>query len=217
MIFDIVGDGDMMDKAIQFVRENNLGSAVVFHGEKGCEETAQFYKNASCLLLTSRLEGYSMVILEAKAYGIPVVMYELPYLSLVKDGKGIMASPAGNIKEMSENIVRILEDEECRKQLGKEARESFEFFDGYDLKGNWDNIFKLLSGSSVVDNSAYYDPSNVDDKDKYVMPVMFNRIIDADMKVKNRYENSRDYKLGRSILYLPRKIKSLLLKLIRVD
>ena len=217
VIFDIVGDGDMMDKARQFVRENNLESVVVFHGEKGCEETAQFYKKASCVLLTSRLEGYSMVILEAKAYGVPVVMYELPYLSLVKDGKGIMASPAGNIKEMSENIIRILEDEEYRKRLGKEARESFEFFDGYDLQGNWDNIYKLLSGSYVENEPAYYDPSNVDNRDKYVMPVMFNRIIDANIKVKNRYENSRDYKLGMSILYLPRKIKSFLLKLIRVD
>ena len=128
-----------------------------------------------------------------------------------------MASPAGNIKEMSENIIRILEDEEYRKRLGKEARESFEFFDGYDLQGNWDNIYKLLSGSYVENEPAYYDPSNVDNRDKYVMPVMFNRIIDANIKVKNRYENSRDYKLGMSILYLPRKIKSFLLKLIRVD
>ena len=53
----------------------------------------------------------SVLVLEAKAYGLPVVMYDLPYLTLTMDGKGLLTSPNGEVDNMVEHLIDILTKE----------------------------------------------------------------------------------------------------------
>ena len=85
-----------------------------------------FYHNCACELFTSKMEGYPMVVLETKAYGIPIVMYDLPYLALTRDKKGVLSSEISDLGTMADNIVKLLNDNNCRISQGSEARKSFE-------------------------------------------------------------------------------------------
>jgi len=207
IIFDIVGSGVMEKELRDYTVHNHLDEVVIFHGNKSVSEVEDLYKNSACELLTSKMEGYSMVVLEAKAHGIPVVMYDLPYLSLVKDGKGIVTATVGNIQEMADNLVHVMDDIEYRRRLGKAARESFEAFQNYDLESNWRCILNLLSGNETELGVSYYGQDIMLDADKYIIPIMLDQI-------KKSYDtlldSSLNYRVGKKILYIPNQLKKII-------
>ena len=215
-VLDIVG-GDESDYVLQindFIKENKLHSSVILHGKKNQAEVAEFYKNSSCVIFTSEMEGYPMVILESKAYGLPLMMYELPYLALVKDGRGVVAAKQGDINSMANNIIKLLKDDAYRISLGKEARESFETFNSYDLEGNWKNIIMLCSfDKDTVKTPSYFDPDEVSFADKFIEPMLLEG-----MKKGYDYilKNNIDYFVGRKILLFPRKIKAIFYSVKRI-
>lgn len=213
IILDVVGgdDANFIPQMQKYINNNHLQNNVIFHGKKVQTEIAEFYKKSACVLFTSEMEGYPMVILESKAYGLPLVMYDLPYLSLVKDGKGILTSQIGDIAAMSKHLIKLLTNDSYKADLGKAARESFESFNAYNLEKTWSNIIALCSHEKdTIDDPAYFNPKTVSYADKFIEPML----LDA-MKGGFDYilESNFDYQIGKKALKYPRKIKSLLRKM----
>jgi len=70
----IIGDGDA-EKYLQMAEEMNiLNSFVKFESEKTTEEIAQALQSSDCLLMFSNYESFSVVIAEAMACGLPVIV-----------------------------------------------------------------------------------------------------------------------------------------------
>lgn len=226
VFLDIVGDGteEFTAPLKKYVRDNGLDSRVIFHGARSTEELRTFYRNASCVLLTSEMEGYPMTVLESKAYGLPLVMYELPYLTLTRDGRGILTARFGDRDTMAEHLVNLLTDASLRTALASAARESFETFRSYDLEGAWSDIFRLCtgadstpgsgqtlrehgtgSGPALLNPAAYYDPAAIPPEDRYIAPVLFREL---DKGYARFMANNAEYRAGSALLKLPRKIKN---------
>lgn len=209
-VLDIVGDGEekLVSQMKAFVTENSMGNTVFFHGRKNNGDVAEFYKKACCVLFTSKMEGYPMVVLEAKAFGLPLVMYDMPFLSLTKDGLGMLAAAPGDIRAMSDDLNALLSDKELRQRLSNESKESFLRLKEYDLEKAWSEVFDICSGESV-DSDDYYDPDQLPVPDRYIISALLD-------KIKEGYDltvfASRDYKLGASLLRIPRKVKKLVRK-----
>jgi len=196
---DVVGTTDKskdMDCIVQATQKEGLDGAIHFHGYQ--TDTAPFYKKAGLMLMTSEKEGYPTVLLESKAYGVPTVMYELPYLSLVKDGKGILTSNIGNIEEMSEHIIKLMSDYEYRVHLGKDARSSFENLLEYDLEGTWRDIFESVSDKEKVVCNECKERT-----DAMMLQMLINQLTEG---IEVRCDESMDYRIGRMLLMLPRKV-----------
>lgn len=81
----IAGDGLDMDKVQAFVRDNHLAD-VTFLGQLEGQNVSNAYKEADLYLLPSYSEGMPTTILEAMAFGLPVI-----------------ASPVGGIKDFFED------------------------------------------------------------------------------------------------------------------
>ena len=214
-VFDILGSDDNKELAAElkkYCAKNNIEKSVRYHGVIKQTEISKYYRQASLLLFTSPMEGWGMVLLEAKAYGLPIVMYDLPYLTLVNDGMGVLTSPMGNINAMAEHVVKVLSDELYRKSLGSASRQSFESFNKYDLGSHWENIFNICTSTDKNDIlGSYYDPDSIPEADKYIEPMLFDMI-------KYGYDCERqktltDATVGRKILFIPRKIFNLLLRI----
>jgi len=129
------------DINVEKYKENIDGDfdSVVFHGYD--TDVSKYYCNSSVMLLTSEAEGYCYTLLESKCFAVPIVMYSLPYLSLVKDSRGIVSVQQNNIEEAAKEICRLLNDNDYRKRMGEEARKSFESFAKYDYVKTWRDIF----------------------------------------------------------------------------
>lgn len=138
----VVGESDIADYfkvILDEVKRLGLEEHVVFHGFHA--DTSAFYKKAGVLLMTSDFEGFSMVIAESKTYGIPTVLYDLPNLEFVRDGRGMITVPQNNAQTAAEQIIKLLSDDELRVSYGKEARASIEDMYSVDVPKKWVDIF----------------------------------------------------------------------------
>lgn len=214
-ILDIVGgdEGNFQKAIIDYAAENHFADSIVFHGFQSQDEINTYYHTSDCMLFTSHMEGYPMVLLEAKAHGLPIVMYDLGYLTLVKDKKGVLLSPIGDIQTAADHIIALFDDKELRTTLGKASRESFEHFAAYDLAGTWKEIFALSAGCSPAKvSSAYYDSGKVPEADRFLFPLLLDEI---QKNEKNILKGSLDYKIGHKLLVFPRFVFHRLLRILR--
>lgn len=93
------------------------------------------------MLITSSYEGFLLTLAEGKSYGLPCVMYELPYLELIRDGKGFVAVKQQDSKAAAQAVIDLLLDTEKRLAMGKAARESMEQFAAFDIASAWKTVF----------------------------------------------------------------------------
>ena len=79
-------------------------------------------QNTDVLVLPSRAENLPMVILEAFAYGVPVVSTPVGAIpEVVKDGhNGLLVEP-GDIVALSRAIGRLIDDRPLRQRMGEAA------------------------------------------------------------------------------------------------
>lgn len=76
-IFKMYGYGKYHKDLLKKIEELNLKNRVfIITDEKNPEN---IYLNAYCLIMTSRFEGFGMVLIEAMSRGIPCIAYDCPY------------------------------------------------------------------------------------------------------------------------------------------
>ena len=107
----------------------------------------EYYQRADIMLVTSANESFSNVIQESKVYGIPMVMYKLPWLELIRDGKGFIAVDQNDTEAAGRAIVRILSEKKLRERMAIEARESILPFLTHDVCGDWKRLFEEIQSS----------------------------------------------------------------------
>lgn len=109
------------------------------------KDVGPFYEDASVFLMTSTHEGYPMALLEALSYGLPVVMYDLPYLTMVRDNPGIISVKQGDTDKAAEVLGELLDDEGRKKELGSKSRKFVEeLYSNNKVERQWRDIFDSL-------------------------------------------------------------------------
>ncbi len=138
------------------------GQIEKFHLEKNIEycgyvtgNVGEIYQNAAVFLVTSEYESFSLTIYESKLNGTPLVTYQMPYLELLKDGLGYISVENDNTVQAANAIVKLLQDEELRKRLSKEAKESVLRFDNLQVKECWRQLFETLGQKKEVAEKNY--------------------------------------------------------------
>lgn len=191
------------------IKKHGLCNNVILCG--GTTDVDSYYKKASIHLMTSVSETFPMTIVESKSYGIPLVMYDLPFLEIIQSGKGLVRVPQGNKNLLSEAIIKLLNDDEYRKKLGEEAKDSLTDFLEYDLENAWNELIELSMRNEKVSNTG-------DEKYGILMRSMLlhygegSRRNEKKIKEYEKIVNSKDYKVGHILLQYPKKIYYKLLK-----
>lgn len=122
--FVLCGDGarDDVEKIRSDVQRLCKGVDVVFPGWVRGKKKDELLRQSSIFLLPSYHEGQPMSILDAMAYGLPVVSTLVGGIpKLVDDGKsGYLVHP-GDTEAISERIVTLLKDKEKYVKASKES------------------------------------------------------------------------------------------------
>ena len=106
----------------------------------GYKKNIEIYLKNSCLhILTSLSESYCMVLSETKIFGIPSIIVGLDYLALARGGTVIIYDD--NPNTIAEEAIKILRDDDYRRQLGKDARKSMRIHQNKIIAKKW---IKLL-------------------------------------------------------------------------
>lgn len=117
----------------------------------------KYYAQAACHLMTSSWETYGMVIEESRAFGLPLVMYSMPYLELLSSGKGFIAVEQGDRRAAAEAIVSVLTNPELRARLGKEAQDELIASDNVFLEERWKQILSFAPHANIANEKLRTD------------------------------------------------------------
>ena len=120
----IVGEGSLMNALITQTEAAAIGDRVRFLGFEPNVRT--LLKAVDIVVFSSLYEGLPIALLEAMADGKCIVGTNIPGISeAVLDGKeGLLASPERS-DQLSDALLRAIEDRNLRRQLGDRARERF--------------------------------------------------------------------------------------------
>ncbi|WP_378173656.1 glycosyltransferase family 4 protein [Aquimarina sp. SS2-1] len=108
------------------------------------------YQEASIYTMSSRFEGFGMVLTEAMAYGVPCVSYDCPYgpSDIITDGKNGVLVENGDIDAFAEGIISLIENQKQRESFGINAKETVKKYLPETIAKEWDLLFKSLKNTS---------------------------------------------------------------------
>jgi glycosyltransferase involved in cell wall biosynthesis len=100
---------------------------------------------ASIYVMSSRFEGFPMVLLEAMSKGLAVVSFDCPRgpRDLITSGEDGLLVPNGDIDGLAQGLLQLVEDEELRRKLGAAAVRTAARYDAGSVGRQWD---ELLAG-----------------------------------------------------------------------
>ena len=108
----------------RFVLEHVLSPWVEFTGELATEALYQLYRDATILVFPTLYESQGVVLLEAMAFGLPVIASKIgPIVDVVslEEGSALLIDP-GNTEEIARIIIKLLHDESLRDELSAKGR-----------------------------------------------------------------------------------------------
>ena len=180
----IIGNGDSYEEGLvkQKIKELKIENNCKLLGYQTNIE--KYLLESSVHLFTSSFEGFPMVLGEVKSYGIPTVMFDLPYLEMVKDNKGLVRVPQNNINELSNALIKVLEDDEYRNKLGIEAKNSLDNFSDENIFALWKKLFDDIEQSKNNEKIA------IDDSVKNVIDELIHAV---QFEENNLRKEHKDY------------------------
>jgi glycosyltransferase involved in cell wall biosynthesis len=143
----VVGDGPLRGELSDFARELGLGDAALFLGPRN--DAPRLYRVMDVFLLTSRTEGFSNVLLEAAAAGVPLVSTRVQGASrLVEDGvTGFLAAPEDDAA-LAERALAVLRDASLARRLREAASKRVdETFSLARMAREYEELYRELIGS----------------------------------------------------------------------
>jgi len=119
---EVFGDGTEREALINQRDRLGLTDRITFH--PFVKEIEREYATHAFLVMSSRFEGFPMVLLEAAAAGLPVVSFackEGPE-TLLQNGGGILVE-AENTKALADALTRMMTDESLRARTARETKQ----------------------------------------------------------------------------------------------
>ena len=123
---------------------NSYGMETVVHCEGPMSDIEKKYVESSFLVLSSRNEGFGLVMVEAMAAGLPVVAFDCPCGPsdiIIPNEDGLLVEN-GNIENLGNSICKLIENPSMRQILGGKARINSNRFSQDDVMNQWINLFE---------------------------------------------------------------------------
>lgn len=124
------------------ISEYGLNDKLLFKGSTN--EIYKCYENADIMVMTSRMEGLPMTLLEAKSYKLPIVSFDIETGpgEIVDDSVNGFLIKTYEIESMAEKICMLIENEELRQQFSDNAYIGIEKFDKDNIIKKWLEIIE---------------------------------------------------------------------------
>lgn len=144
---DIYGDGPERESIEQLIRHYGIVASVVLHGR--CDDIMSAYLSGSIFVLTSRYEGFGIVLIEAMACGLPVVAFDCDYgpRNIIGHQRNGMLIPYSDDDQMTCTLDRLMTDHNLRQTLGRQAYTDSAAYQPQPIMNQWINLFNSLCHS----------------------------------------------------------------------
>lgn len=143
----VYGNTELYPEYMEGIRKKisqyGIGDRLLFMGTT--KNIGLCYKNADIMVMTSRMEGLPMTLLEAKAYKLPIVSFDIMTgpSEIIDDGiNGYLVEPY-NILKMNERICELIENDELRLKFSEKSYIGIAEFNINSVMSKWIKVLGL--------------------------------------------------------------------------
>lgn len=143
----IVGSGSLEQKLHD--KEKSLGLNRV-HWLPFTEHIEENYKTASIYVMSSRFEGFALVLLEAKAFGLPIISFDIKNgpNEIIQNGVNGYLIPPFDVNLFAEKLKVLMKDECNRELFTKNSQCNLGRFSRDEITTQWIRLFEGLQGNT---------------------------------------------------------------------
>ena len=114
MRLNIVGSGEDERILRKMIIEEKINN-VILHGRVSDERLSELYLNSDLFVLPSISESFGIVLIEAMAYGIPIIASDIPGIRNSLSGCGLLVNPSP--EDFATAILKLKDDKIARQEL----------------------------------------------------------------------------------------------------
>ena len=139
---DIFCKGEQKEMFDKMIIENQLENIIFLKGVTN--DVQKEFLDASLCVMTSRYEGFGLVLLEAMTCGVPCVSFDCEFgpNEIIKDDHNGFLVPVANVKLLADKICLLIENRKLRINMGNKAKESANKFNLNSIMTEWNGLFE---------------------------------------------------------------------------
>ena len=139
------GRGHLESRYRGLIEQHGLEDSVTIEGP--AEDIGADMADSAVFVLSSRFEGFPLILLEAMSKGMGVVSFDCPTgpADIVDDHRNGLLVPAEDVEGLARAIREIVEDEELRRRMAGAAVETAQEYTIEAIGPRWEALFAELS------------------------------------------------------------------------
>jgi glycosyltransferase involved in cell wall biosynthesis len=138
------------DETVRLMRELGLEQCITICEDASHETALTALRDSDIFVLSSRNEAFSVALLEAGAFGKPIVATDVCGVAeLIEDGITGLRVPPEDVEALTNGILRLLSHPEAAAELGRQVKQVVRT--RFTLEANCESYLRLaLSGPRIT-------------------------------------------------------------------
>jgi len=136
----LIGIGELKEEFEKYIEEHNLQEFIFIFPPR--QDVEYYYEKASLFLLSSKTEGFGMVLLEAISFGLPCISFDCPSgpRDIIQNNKNGFLIEVDDEKAFEESVLKFIEEPDLKTRMSDESFEISKTWDDDKLLQQWYNI-----------------------------------------------------------------------------
>jgi glycosyltransferase involved in cell wall biosynthesis len=147
----IVGYGRSEVEIRNVLESHGLTESVTLLGRVEYSELARYYLSSDAYLFYGDREGSSLAMIEAAAYGLPIVASDHPgNRTYVEHGVSGYLVEHGSPAALAAAVLQLLERRDALEQMGRRSREIAERYSWKNIAARYDAFFRSVLAGNIA-------------------------------------------------------------------
>jgi glycosyltransferase involved in cell wall biosynthesis len=140
----IVGEGEERNALESKIQAYGLENQILLPGRAG--NVGDWYQHADLFVMSSRVEGFPNVLVEAMSFGLTAVSFDCntgPRDIIINETNGLLVK-ADDTNELANALDRVMADQDLRNHMSKNAVLVKDKFSIEKITSKWEELFATL-------------------------------------------------------------------------
>lgn len=151
----IYGSGYLKEELMDEIRKKHLESTLTLY--PATAHIYDKYMESAFYVMSSRFEGFGLVLSEAMSCGLPCVSFNCPYgpSEIIRNNEDGLLVENENYKKLADSICHLITHPQERKQMGERARKNVKRYLLPSIMPQWEELFSQLLSNHQINNKQY--------------------------------------------------------------